>query len=878
MKKLTKTLSLVLVVAMVLSLCVIGAGATFTDNSKVTTDYNEAVGIMTDLAVVKGYPDGSFKPAGTLTRAEACVIMANMTLGTTAAAALAPSTVSFKDVPTTYWGYKYVEYCYQCGYIAGTGNGNFTPGATLTGYQWALMLMRILGYDMTSLTTGNWQINTAKVYYAADTSFSDVAISGAAMTREAAAQMAYDVLFKATGATEGYALRLYAVATTKASTDAIVGYYDTAVEAANAANLYNALSHQAAGVVGSYYSDTSVSAIKDGTSLASSVFGVYKNATGTATQDVFGRPANVYTTKTKAEATAYGWTADTYSTRAKAVNKTPILTYTSAVTGGKLYTDLGKVTPTSLTVYLNGYTYTSLTTAKVVSGNTNSYGGNGTVIEVYKTGTGAYTIVAVSTVPGVIKSHVAAVKDANGDISTKEYVTVGYGSNASNTYKFETTAFTDADAKAGTVVICTFTTTDGTATVSAVTVRSVKAAATASVIATSSTDSAVGVNNMTFVSDGKAYKYNENAASFISAADVTNKTSKVVYLDDNGYVVAVADPTNSANLAVVLAYSPAGSLDGYTYNVRLLLADGTVKDVVATKGTSNSAVGVKGAYEVNEIVTYTVNSTGKYVLTDAGTAVAGVYAPAITTGTVAFSAGNNGSDAVKTDNKANAKTLFFVVTYASDGTPTYKVYTGISSVPSIDGFKVPTGSTGASDVFTATGATYASAVLVNGAKLTSDSTTSKDVIYVTTKGAVPMTDATLGSYVVYHAVVNGTVTTVNAASGLFTADGIYTAVTKNTNGVITAAIPMTDSAVNVTPVIKYVTGALGTTAESSGIVKLNTAELTYADSTTVYYVAADGTITTSAVGSIKTDTTDTAIYYTTNGVLTSAFITSVTGD
>ncbi|HPS75752.1 MAG TPA: hypothetical protein PLD83_04870, partial [Oscillospiraceae bacterium] len=260
-----------------------------------------------------------------------------------------------------------------------------------------------------------------------------------------------------------------------------------------------------------------------------------------------------------------------------------------------------------------------------------------------------------------------------------------------------------------------------------------------------------------------------------------------------------------------------------------------------------------------------------------GTAAAGTYAPAITTGTVAFSAGNNGSDAVKTDNKANAKTLFFVVTYASDGTPTYKVYTGISSVPSIDGFKVPAGATGYSDVYTATGATYASAAFVNGAKLTSDATTSKDVIYVTTKGAVPMTDATLGSYVVYHAVVNGTVTTVNAAYGVFTADGIYAAVTKDTNSVITAATPMADSAANVTPVIKYVTGALGTTAESSGIVKLNTAELTYADSTTVYYVAADGTITTSAVGSIKTDSNDTAIYYTTNGVLTSAFITSVTG-
>ena len=867
MKKLTKTLSLVLVVAMVLSLCVIGAGATFTDNSKVTADYSEAVGIMTDLAVVKGYPDGSFKPAGTLTRAEACVLMANMTLGSAAAAALAPTTVTFKDVPASYWGYKYVEYCYQCGYIAGTGAGNFAPGATLIDYQWALMLMRILGYDMTSLTTGNWQINTAKAYYAADTSFSDVTISGAAVTREAASQMAYDALFKSTSGTSGYP-----VYKTEGNVKTLIGVYSSIADAALVANTLNGSSS-----TGLYSYEVTKASMSTST-LAYSAFGVTKKDGS----DVFGRPSNVYITKTKAQATAYGWDATAYPTEAKLVKNSPILTYTSAVTGGKLYTDLGKVTPTSLTVYLNGYTYTSLTTAKVVSGNTNSYGGNGTVIEVYKTGTGAYTIVAVSTVPGVIKSHVAAVKDANGDISTKEYVTVRYGSNA---YKFETTAFTDADVKAGTVVICTFTTTDGSADVAAVTLRSVKAAATATVVATSSTaDSGIAINNRAFVAGTTTYKYNENAASFVVASDVTNKTSKVVYLDDNGYVVAVADPTTSANLAVVLAATSTQSLDGYTYNVRLLLADGTIKDVVATKAASNN-VGTPGAYGVNEIVTYTVNSTGKYVLTNAGTAAAGVYAPAITTGTVAFSAGSNEATptAVKTDNKANAKTLFFVVTYASDGTPTYKVYTGISSVPSIAGFKGTTGVTEVSDVYTAEGATYASAAFVNDAKLTSDATTSKDVIYVTTKGAVPMTDSTLGSYVIYHAVVNGTVTTVNAATDVFTADGIYAAVTKDTNGVITAKTPMADSPANVTPVIKYVTGATGTAAESNGIVEFNTVnnatatELTYADSTTVYYVAADGTITTSAVGSIKTDSNDTAIYYTTNGVLTSAFITSVTG-
>jgi hypothetical protein len=84
MKKLTKTLSLVLVVAMVLGLCVIGAGASyssFTDKDKITKDYSEAVEIMTDLGCVSGMSATTFAPAGNFTRAQAAVILTRLTLG-----------------------------------------------------------------------------------------------------------------------------------------------------------------------------------------------------------------------------------------------------------------------------------------------------------------------------------------------------------------------------------------------------------------------------------------------------------------------------------------------------------------------------------------------------------------------------------------------------------------------------------------------------------------------------------------------------------------------------------------------------------------------------------------------------------------------------
>ena len=72
-----KVLSLVLCVAMMLSVMVVGAGAAFSDQSKIKN--TEAVDACTALNIIGGYPDGSFKPEGNITRAEA-VTLVNRTL------------------------------------------------------------------------------------------------------------------------------------------------------------------------------------------------------------------------------------------------------------------------------------------------------------------------------------------------------------------------------------------------------------------------------------------------------------------------------------------------------------------------------------------------------------------------------------------------------------------------------------------------------------------------------------------------------------------------------------------------------------------------------------------------------------------------------
>ncbi|MEG2383813.1 MAG: S-layer homology domain-containing protein, partial [Oscillospiraceae bacterium] len=79
MKSLNRTLSLVLVLVMVLGLVGISAGASFKDEAKI--NYKEAVGVMTGIGALVGYPDGTFNGTGTVTREEAVKTVVYSVLG-----------------------------------------------------------------------------------------------------------------------------------------------------------------------------------------------------------------------------------------------------------------------------------------------------------------------------------------------------------------------------------------------------------------------------------------------------------------------------------------------------------------------------------------------------------------------------------------------------------------------------------------------------------------------------------------------------------------------------------------------------------------------------------------------------------------------------
>ena len=104
MRTLKKTLSLVLVVAMVLGLCVVGASAynkveDFTDDvDKIGDAYYEAVGVLTGIQVIDGMTETSFQPQGNYTREQAAKIIAYMMLGKADADSLRCTKAPFDDV------------------------------------------------------------------------------------------------------------------------------------------------------------------------------------------------------------------------------------------------------------------------------------------------------------------------------------------------------------------------------------------------------------------------------------------------------------------------------------------------------------------------------------------------------------------------------------------------------------------------------------------------------------------------------------------------------------------------------------------------------------------------------------------------------------
>ena len=101
------------------------ANNSFTDVSSYDYYYNEA-SALSELNILSGYPDGSFKGKRSVTRAEMAAIACRM-LGKEAEASRQKGDTEFFDVNEDHWASGYVNTAVSEGIIVGDGNGYFRP-------------------------------------------------------------------------------------------------------------------------------------------------------------------------------------------------------------------------------------------------------------------------------------------------------------------------------------------------------------------------------------------------------------------------------------------------------------------------------------------------------------------------------------------------------------------------------------------------------------------------------------------------------------------------------------------------------------------------------------------------------------------------------
>lgn len=557
MRNLKKVLSLVLCVAVMLSVMVMGAGAAFSDQDKIKN--TEAVDACVALNIIGGYEDGSYHPERNIKRSEITKMICVALNGGKEPNVSTNTTPTFSDVRGTSaaWAEGYIESCVAQGIISGVGGGRFSPNGNMTGTQLAKMLLVSLGYNAnTEEFVGNaWATNvnvraSQKGLYEGLESMD----TSAAITRDNAAQMvwnamnAYEVEYKTTIVT-GEDGKLETIVTVQ---DKVVGDNDdkitlledkydakaitgtlTKVKQDNGKSTYNITIENAKYNGGTYnggtvsYTDVS----KDYSDL------LYQNVRVLVKPDKNGKDAVVYG--------VYATGKNTVQTGLLADLK---MDGTKAKLDGTKY-DLANTN----TVYVDGVKQSdNIKTWLTTNGEGNATYGKGSEVELLAVdGTSDYSILKVTTfevkeITYVGSDYVTAGTKYSDDdyvisdgLKKGDYALISKGSNY-------------ADSKGriekATVVEGKVTSTKGSDEV---------------------------------MIDGTWYTMNTGVT-----APKLNASAKLVLV--NGYVYAVDTVTaGSSDVALVVEVGNSNTVGSKYYQARLILADGTDKVVNIEKNDGN---------------------------------------------------------------------------------------------------------------------------------------------------------------------------------------------------------------------------------------------------------------------------------------------------
>lgn len=117
--------------------------ADFGDLNKNHKNYDAIIDLVNEK-IIKGYPDGNFKPENNITRAEFSALLCRALKLDGEVDRFEKASV-FKDVSKKHWAVGYINLLYSTGIINGVGNGNFKPEDNVTYEQAIKMVVLSLG-------------------------------------------------------------------------------------------------------------------------------------------------------------------------------------------------------------------------------------------------------------------------------------------------------------------------------------------------------------------------------------------------------------------------------------------------------------------------------------------------------------------------------------------------------------------------------------------------------------------------------------------------------------------------------------------------------------------------------------------------------------
>ena len=731
MRNLKRALSMALAAVMLLGMMVIGASASysdFTDQDEIV--HKEAVALLTDLGVISGSTPTTYNPTGTIERAALAKMIYFVMMGGTDATPYEGMDI-FSDVSSS-WAEGYINYCASVGIFGGVGkdaNGKdlFSPYGTLTVAQAAKGLLVALGYvaEDRGYNGATWTIGVIR------DAQSNGLLNGIdqgvneAITRDNAAQM----IFNALSATMVEPQKQYDM-----GNEYITGY--KAIGSLGAIK-FNGL--------------TRVTGVVTANSKAN-LTGT-KTASGHSTVVVEGRNKDV---AIDSSVFTLGHEVAYYTNNAGLVSSVLVETGKTATTSTTFSTDKAYAAFTEgMKIAANAYS-TNYGVANSTAFNSSNTTAGDTITFIDSTADGTYDyVVKVAYKFGQV---LATVENAD---PTKASVSI---TNVGNK-KLSEIDCDETLAKGDYVLYVTIGGTtyvekapSFTGTVTAVSTDKLYVSG----VAYSVNANVNGVPTGNNIYTGSAYK-----ASFSDASSIKKATEATFYTDKSGEIVLVvgqAAAATTAQYGVLLGvqeYPGEWMGDGKSYEVRMLLADGTSK-IYTLSSSSTIAGSTLDQTDYTTVYAYSFDNQGNIKLDR--TVPVNQWAVGVTKGSASWT--NGGTVAKNSYLDADTVVLFYYKN-PTTGVETISSYTGVANIPTNTGVAK-------SNVIVTKNGTV-DFIFFNGQ--VADTSVASAAVYAYCDDATLTTTADGKSVVM---IINGQATTLTIDGKVTPAAGkVYTVVTKD---------------------------------------------------------------------------------------------------